>query len=191
VDRYGLTNKFCCRPLILDFTEIHWIFFEMKHADGHDLSHFMQCMKRRAFSLVSYLELDVFRGENVPGPHFRREDVDNGEDWREVCTQRSAFMAFDIARWHVTCIFMRGKWSYQFVIRCVLRKCIGILIMPYWASSSVVASLQASTSCLNNCIARCPKNCTVRFTFSHAIQTYWCLENAAFRLLVSSSTRLV
>ena len=34
----------------------------------------------RAFSVVSSLDLVVFRWKNVPGPHFGREGVDNGED---------------------------------------------------------------------------------------------------------------
>jgi len=124
----------------------------------------------------------TFRGKNVPGSHFGREGVDNGEDWRDVCTQRGGFMAFDIARWHVTYIQKRNVVLSVCHSLCT-SEMYWILIMPYWSSSCVVASLQAST--------RCPKNCTVRFTFSHAIQTYWCLENVAFRLLVSSSARLV
>jgi hypothetical protein len=145
------------------------IFWDETCGQTRPVSYFMQWMNRRAFYLVSSLELVVFRGKNVPGPHFGREDVVNGEDWRDVCTQRGGFMAFDIARWHVTCVSKRGKWSYQFVIRFVLRRCIGILIMPYLTSSFVVAGLQGSTRGPNSCKARCPKNCTVRFTFSHAI----------------------
>ena len=105
-------------------TRFHWnslsVFWDETCGRTRPVWYFMQCTKRRAFSLVSFLELEVFRRKNVPGPHFGREGVDNGEDWRDVCTQRSAFMAFDIAWWHVTCMFMRGKWSYQSVIRCVL-----------------------------------------------------------------------
>jgi hypothetical protein len=154
----------------------------MKHADRHELFHTLCSIPEgRAFSLVASLEPVVFRGQNVPGPHFGRESVDSGEDWRDVCTQRGGFMVFDIAGWHVTCISMRENWSYQSAIHCVLLNCIGILIMLYGTTLYVVVSLQASI--------RCPKSCMAPFIFNHAIQKYWCPESPAVRLPTSSWAR--